>query len=245
LGGEFVIYLMIAQYSQQTRKFIDTSQCCNNWVGLADSTTSTQRRGAVVARCCRYAIDSGHELSGSKISVHGITNTSNIQSGERKTMPSFDVVSEVDLHEIRNAVDQAIRELRNRFDFRGVDANIELEEQSILLSAPEEFQLGQIKDILRDKMTARNVDSRALTPGSIEGAGKLKRQSFALAQGIDKDSARQITKILKESKLKIQSQINGDKVRVTGKKRDDLQAAMAALKESDIAMPLQYNNFRD
>ena len=87
--------------------------------------------------------------------------------------------------------------------------------------------------------------SRALTPGSIEGAGKLKRQSFALAQGIDKDSARQITKILKESKLKIQSQINGDKVRVTGKKRDDLQAAMAALKESDIAMPLQYNNFRD
>ena len=160
-------------------------------------------------------------------------------------MPSFDVVSEVDLHEIRNAVDQAIRELRNRFDFRGVDANIELEEQSILLSAPEEFQLGQIKDILRDKMTARNVDSRALTPGSIEGAGKLKRQSFALAQGINKDSARQITKILKESKLKIQSQINGDKVRVTGKKRDDLQAAMAALKESDIAMPLQYNNFRD
>ena len=95
-------------------------------------------------------------------------------------MPSFDVVSEVDLHEIRNAVDQAIRELRNRFDFRGVDANIELEEQSILLSAPEEFQLGQIKDILRDKMTARNVDSRALTPGSIEGAGKLKRQSLSL-----------------------------------------------------------------
>ncbi|GIR63542.1 MAG: hypothetical protein CM15mP68_2080 [Pseudomonadota bacterium] len=86
-------------------------------------------------------------------------------------------------------------------------------------------------------MTARNVDSRALTPGSIEGAGKLKRQTFALAQGIDKDNAREITKVLKESKLKIQSQINGDKVRVTGKKRDDLQAAMAALKESAIAMP--------
>ncbi|HCY05665.1 MAG TPA: YajQ family cyclic di-GMP-binding protein [Gammaproteobacteria bacterium] len=160
-------------------------------------------------------------------------------------MPSFDVVSEVDLHEVRNAVDQAVRELRTRFDFRGVDANIELAEQSILISAPEEFQLGQLKDILRDKMTARNVDSRALTPGNVEGAGKLKRQTFALAQGIDKDNARQITKILKESKLKIQSQINGDKVRVTGKKRDDLQAAMAALKESDIAMPLQYNNFRD
>ena len=118
-------------------------------------------------------------------------------------MPSFDIVSEVDLHEVRNAVDQAVRELRNRFDFRGVDASIELEDQSILISAPEEFQLGQLKDILRDKMTARNVDSRALTPGSIEGAGKLKRQTFALAQGIDKDNAREITKVLKLSLIHI------------------------------------------
>ena len=160
-------------------------------------------------------------------------------------MPSVDVVSEVDLHEVRNAVDQAVRELRTRFDFRNVEANIELEEKSILLTAPEEFQLGQLKDIVRDKMTSRGVDSRALTPGDVEGAGKLKRQQFALAQGLDKDNAKKLIKVLKDAKLKVQSQINDDKVRVTGKKRDDLQAAMAALKESDVELPLQFNNFRD
>ena len=160
-------------------------------------------------------------------------------------MPSFDVVSEMDMHEVRNAVDQAVRELGTRFDFRGVDAKIELEEESILLTAPEEFQIGQLKDILRGKMASRNVDSRALVPGDIEGAGKVKRQRFTMAQGLDKDNARLVTKVLKGSKLKIQSQINGDKVRVTGKKRDDLQDAIAVLKNSDLSIPLQYNNFRD
>jgi uncharacterized protein YajQ (UPF0234 family) len=160
-------------------------------------------------------------------------------------MPSFDVVSEMDLHEVRNAVDQADRELSTRFDFRGIEAKIELEEESILLTAPEEFQIGQLKDILRSKMASRNVDSRSLVSGDVEGAGKVKRQRLTMAQGLDKDNARLVTKVLKESKLKIQSQINGDKVRVTGKKRDDLQAAMAALKASDLNIPLQYNNFRD
>ena len=160
-------------------------------------------------------------------------------------MPSFDVVSEMDMHEVRNAVDQAVRELGTRFDFRGVDAKIELEEQSVLLTAPEEFQIGQLKDILRGKMASRNVDSRALVPGDIEGAGKVKRQRFTMTQGLDKDNARLVTKVLKDSKLKIQSQINGDKVRVTGKKRDDLQDAIAALKNSELNIPLQYNNFRD
>ena len=160
-------------------------------------------------------------------------------------MPSFDVVSEMDLHEVRNAVDQAARELNTRFDFRGIEAKIELEEESILLTAPEEFQIGQLKDILRSKMASRNVDSRSLVSGDVEGAGKVKRQRLTMAQGLDKDNARLVTKVLKESKLKIQSQINGDKVRVTGKKRDDLQAAMAALKASDLNIPLQYNNFRD
>ena len=160
-------------------------------------------------------------------------------------MPSFDVVSEMDMHEVRNAVDQAVRELSTRFDFRGVDAKIELEEESVLLTAPEEFQIGQLKDILRGKMASRNVDSRALVPGDIEGAGKFKRQRFTMAQGLDKENARLVTKVLKDSKLKIQSQINGDKVRVTGKKRDDLQGAIAALKNSDLSFPLQYNNFRD
>ena len=164
---------------------------------------------------------------------------------DEEEMPSFDVVSEMDMHEVRNAVDQAVRELGTRFDFRGVDAKIELEEESILLTAPEEFQIGQLKDILRGKMASRNVDSRALVPGDIEGAGKVKRQRFTMAQGLDKDNARLVTKVLKDSKLKIQSQINGDKVRVTGKKRDDLQDAIAALKNSDLSIPLQYNNFRD
>ncbi len=160
-------------------------------------------------------------------------------------MPSFDVVSEIDSHEVSNAVDQAVRELATRFDFRGVEASIELQDELVELKAPEEFQIGQLKDILRNKMTARGVDSRALVPGDVEGAGKVKRQRFTLAQGLDKDNARLVTKVIKDSKLKVQSQVNGDKVRVTAKKRDDLQAVMAALRESDLKLPLQFNNFRD
>ena len=160
-------------------------------------------------------------------------------------MPSFDIVSEVDLQEVRNAVDQATREIRSRFDFRNVDASAELEDETVLLIAPEEFQVKQLRDILRDKLTSRGVDSRSLQASDIEGVGKVKRQRLTLAQGIDKDHARQLTKIIKDSKLKVQSQVNGDKVRVTGKKRDDLQAAMAAIKEASPDLPLQYDNFRD
>ena len=160
-------------------------------------------------------------------------------------MPSFDIVSEVDLQEVRNAVDQATREIRSRFDFRNVDASVELEDETVLLIAPEEFQVKQLRDILRDKLTSRGVDSRSLQASDIEGVGKVKRQRLTLAQGIDKDHARQLTKIIKDSKLKVQSQVNGDKVRVTGKKRDDLQAAMAAIKEATPDLPLQYDNFRD
>ena len=160
-------------------------------------------------------------------------------------MPSFDVVSEVDIQEVRNAVDQASRELGTRFDFKGVDAGFELVEEKIQLYAQEEFQLGQMLDILRDKFTRRGVDVRALDPGEIEAAGKQKRQSFALKQGIDRDSAKKIVKMIKDAKLKVQSQIQGDQVRVTGKKRDDLQDAIAVLKQADLDMPLDYNNFRD
>ena len=160
-------------------------------------------------------------------------------------MPSFDVVSEMDLHEVRNAVDQAARELSSRFDFRGIDARIELEEGEHFADRPEEFKSGNSKIFCPAKWQSRNVDSRALVPGDIEGAGKVKRQRLTMAQGLDKDNARLVVKVLKESKLKIQSQINGDKVRVTGKKRDDLQEAMAKLKASDLNFPLQYNNFRD
>lgn len=160
-------------------------------------------------------------------------------------MPSFDVVSEVDFQEVRNAVDQAARELGTRFDFRGVDAGFDLAEERIQLHAEEEFQLGQMLDILRDKLVKRGVDTRALDPGEVEASGKQKRQAFGLKQGIDRDAAKKIVKLIKDSKLKVQSQIQGDQVRVTGKKRDDLQQAIATLKEAELDMPLDFDNFRD
>ena len=160
-------------------------------------------------------------------------------------MPSFDVVSEVDLQEVRNAVDQANRELGTRFDFRGVDAEFELLDAGIRVAAEEEFQVSQLEDILRDKLVKRGIDGRCLDPGEIEGAGKQKRRTYGLAQGIDRDTAKKITKLVKDSRIKVQAQINGEKVRITGKKRDDLQSVMAALKESDISIPLQFDNFRD
>ncbi len=160
-------------------------------------------------------------------------------------MPSFDIVSEIDLQEVRNAVDQASRELSSRFDFRSVDASVLLEDETILVSAPEEFQINQIRDILRDKMTSRKIDSRALQAGLIEGAGKVKRQKLGLSQGISQDISKKITKLIKESKLKVQSQINGEKLRVTGKKRDELQSVMSLVKDADLPLPMQFKNFRD
>jgi len=160
-------------------------------------------------------------------------------------MPTFDIVSEVDLQEVRNAVDQAGRELKNRFDFRDVDAQFELVDDSVRISAPEEFQIKQLEDILRDKMGGRGVDARVMDAGEVEGYGKVKRQRFALRQGIDRDTARELTKIAKASKLKVQAQVNGDKVRVTGKKRDDLQKVMALVKEAELDVPFQFDNFRD
>jgi cyclic-di-GMP-binding protein len=161
-------------------------------------------------------------------------------------MPSFDVVSEVDVQEVRNAVDQANRELETRFDFRGVEAGFALKDEEIEMHAPEEFQLGQMQDILRDKLTRRKVDAQCLREGDVEGAGKLKRQRFSLIQGIDTDSARAIVKLIKGSKIKVQAAIQGDKVRVTGKKRDDLQQVIALLRDAEeLDLPLQFNNFRD
>lgn len=160
-------------------------------------------------------------------------------------MPSFDVVSEVDLQEVRNAVDQATRELKTRFDFRGVDAGVELDGETVTVWAQEEFQVQQLVDILQDKMTRRQVDVGALDPRPIEASGKQKRQPFGLKQGIDRDASRGIVKTIKDAKVKVQSQIQGDKVRVTGKKRDDLQNVIAALKDGEFGVPLQFNNFRD
>lgn len=160
-------------------------------------------------------------------------------------MPSFDVVSEVDLQEVRNAVDQANRELGTRFDFKSVDASFEYNDKQILLAAIEEFQLEQMLDILRDKLNRRGVDVRALDPGKVEALGKQKRQKFGLKQGIDRDNAKKITKLVKDSKRKVQSQVQGEQVRVTGKKRDDLQEIMTAVKELDLEIPLEFTNFRD
>lgn len=160
-------------------------------------------------------------------------------------MPSFDVVSEVDLQEVRNAVDQASRELGTRFDFNGVDAGFEFADEKIRMHAEETFQLTQMLDILRDKLTRRNVDTRALDPGDVEASGKQKRQQFGLKQGIDKDMARTIVKLIKDAKLKVQSQVQGDQVRVTGKKRDDLQNVIAMLKKAELELPLNFTNFRD
>ncbi len=160
-------------------------------------------------------------------------------------MPSFDVVSEVDMQEVKNAVDQAVRELSTRFDFRSIEAGFELAEERIRVHAEEEFQLGQMLDILRDKLTRRGVDVRALDPGDIEASGKQKRQAFALKQGIDRDSAKKIVKLIKDSRLKVQAQVQGEQVRVTGKKRDDLQQVMGTLKEAKLDMPLDFSNFRD
>ncbi|MFP6814134.1 MAG: YajQ family cyclic di-GMP-binding protein [Pseudomonadales bacterium] len=160
-------------------------------------------------------------------------------------MPSFDVVSEVDLQEVRNAVDQAARELGTRFDFKRVDSGFELVEARILLFAEEEFQLGQMLDILRDKLNRRGVDVRVLDPGPVEAAGKQKRQAFGLKQGIDRDTAKRLVKLIKDTRLKVQSQIQGEQIRVTGKKRDDLQSVMAQLKDAELDIPLNFDNFRD
>jgi cyclic-di-GMP-binding protein len=161
------------------------------------------------------------------------------------TMPSFDIVSEVDHHELTNAVDQANRELATRFDFKGVDAKFALEEHTIAQSAPSEFQLKQMTDILRARLIARGIDARCLDFGDVETNLAGSRQNVTVKQGIERELAKKIQATLKDAKLKVDSQINGDKLRVIGKKRDDLQTAIALLKQQNYERPLQFDNFRD
>lgn len=160
-------------------------------------------------------------------------------------MPSFDIVSEVDVHELTNAVDQANRELANRFDFKNVEAKFALDDKLITQSAPSEFQLQQMTDILRARLIARGIDARCLDFGDIETNLAGARQKITVKQGIERDLAKKIQITLKDAKLKVDSQINGDKLRVTGKKRDDLQAAIALLRGQTFERPLQFDNFRD
>ncbi|TCK07333.1 YajQ family cyclic di-GMP-binding protein [Marinobacterium mangrovicola] len=160
-------------------------------------------------------------------------------------MPSFDIVSELDMHEVTNAVDQANREIENRYDFKGVSASFELQDETVTLTAEVDFQLQQMLDVLRAKLIGRKIDTKCMEVKDPDVSGVKATQQAVLRQGLDQAMAKKITKTIKESKLKVQSQIQGDKVRVTGKKRDDLQQAMALLREADIELPLQFNNFRD
>lgn len=160
-------------------------------------------------------------------------------------MPSFDVISEVDKHELTNAVDQANRELASRFDFKGTDAKFELDKFEITQHAPSEFQLQQMLDILRARLISRKIDARALDVAEPETNLAGARQKISVKQGIDQPVAKKLVAELKAAKLKVEAQINGDKLRVSGKKRDDLQLAMAVLRKADVELPLQFDNFRD
>ncbi len=160
-------------------------------------------------------------------------------------MPSFDVVSEYDAHEASNAVDQANREVSTRFDFKGTGSKYALESNVISLTSQSDFQLQQMMDILRQKLSKRGIDVGCLQEEEPEITGSEARQKVIMRQGIDTPLAKDLVKKIKASKLKVQASIQGDKLRVSGKKRDDLQSVIALLKDADAGLPLQYENFRD
>lgn len=160
-------------------------------------------------------------------------------------MPSFDIVSEVDLVEVNNAVDQSNREVSTRFDFKGVDADFKREENLVHMTAESDFQLQQMLDMLITKLAKRGIDVACMEVGEPVVTGKQARQTVTLRQGLDGDLSRQIVKMVKAQKMKVQAAIQGDKVRISSKKRDDLQQTIAMVKDADIDLPLQFNNFRD
>jgi uncharacterized protein YajQ (UPF0234 family) len=160
-------------------------------------------------------------------------------------MPTFDVVSEVDLQEVNNAMDQANREVTNRFDFKGVGAKFERENNLVHMTASEEFQLKQMLEILRLKLVKRSVDLGCLQIEDPLASGKQVSQQITFRYGIDGSLARQLVKMIKDKKMKVQAAIQGEKIRVTGKKRDDLQQVIAMLRETELDLPLQFINFRD
>lgn len=160
-------------------------------------------------------------------------------------MPSFDLVSEIDLVEVKNATDNANRELSTRFDFRGVNANFELKESTLTMTAEGDFQLQQMMDMLRKACAKRNVPAGCLEPQTVERSGKTHKQAVLFKQGIDQPLAKKIIKQIKDAKIKVQTAIQGEQVRVSGKKRDDLQQVIALIKAADFDQPFQYINFRD
>ncbi len=160
-------------------------------------------------------------------------------------MPSFDIVSEVELHPFTNAVDQAQRTVDTRFDFKGVDASFERDGLAVTLFAEADFQLQQMEDMLRAALIKCEIDPLAMEMGEQQTAGKQVKVAVTMKNGLEQDLAKKIVKLVKDSKLKVQSQIQGDQVRVTGKKRDDLQQVMAMLRGQELGQPLQFTNFRD
>jgi uncharacterized protein YajQ (UPF0234 family) len=161
-------------------------------------------------------------------------------------MPSFDIVSQVDQQEVKNAVDQANKEVQNRFDFKGSDARVEQNEFALTVFADDEFKLGQVMDVLRGRLAKRNVDVRTLELGTIEKiSGDKVKRPVTVKVGIPQDKGKQIQKLIKDSKLKVAPSIQGDAVRISGAKKDDLQSAMQLVKKTVTDLPLQFTNFRD
>jgi uncharacterized protein YajQ (UPF0234 family) len=160
-------------------------------------------------------------------------------------MPSFDVVSELERHELTNAVDQANREISTRFDFKGSDARIEETKEGLTMDAESEFQLDQMMTVLNQKLVKRGLDIQSLEKQKVETSNMRARQKLLIKEGIDKELAKKIVKMVKESKMKVQASIQGEQVRITGKNRDDLQQAIAMLKGAELEQPLQFTNFRD
>ena len=160
-------------------------------------------------------------------------------------MPSFDVVSEVNLDEVRNALNQATREVDTRFDFKGKNATFEFDKSQITMRAPDEFQLNQMYDILTNKLAKRKVNVAALQRDPVQTNVSDAWQAVTVRQGIETDLGRRIVKMIKQTKMRVQVAIQGDQLRVNGKKRDDLQDVIAFLKEADIDLPLQFTNYRD
>src|SRR5919197_5683914 len=161
-------------------------------------------------------------------------------------MPSFDIVSQVDRQEVKNAVEQANKEITNRYDFKGSDARIEQNELALTVYADDEFKLGQVLDVVRARLAKRNVDVRALEAGTVEKiSGDKVKRPITVKVGVPQEKAKQIQKLIKDSKLKVAASIQGDAVRVSGAKKDDLQAAIQLVKKSVTELPLQFINFRD
>jgi uncharacterized protein YajQ (UPF0234 family) len=160
-------------------------------------------------------------------------------------MPSFDVVSELNAHEVMNAVDQANRELQTRFDFKNTKAEFELDELTVKMKAEAEFQLKQMLEILKLRLAKRGIDALCVEPKDPVTNLAQATQEVVLKHGIDQDTGKKLQKLIKESKLKVQAAIQGDKLRVTGKQRDDLQDAMAMMRKAKVEVPLQFNNFRE